>query len=792
MATKPPTVAKLKELLKLAEVPYSSKSNKDDLVRLCEDNGLIARPPPEYKTVEKMCVVKCALKKAMSLDDEEFGKFREHVDQLVNVVSRMLRRSSLVLTFHITSLLEKGLDIPDLYNMKDTYWKDWLRIGVDGIFPDEESKISYEAVKDSIGDVIGNDDADYIKSYPIYFDQVLNYAGHTLSTVVSNNAWVPLIPRLARLTSTTLNKLNAPKTLDTSKIIRGYDVMQAIQQEVQNMEGWPESVQEYVNEVREMLSVPDGSRVYDNYGKDMDFPTMVRFNYWIQTRLEDMDARRIRLMPIFNVQRVHVRLDLKTLVNLFRHMFPNDQNIVELSKWEHVKNPESFMLPQRPAQKKKKSCGPGEWDAYKSVLKQYDDDVKDIKATDEYRHAKGLYDTLVNARKTVAGSFFRKPPVKNGWVFDCSICTDGVSLSMQYSKTVQVLVSDLKKTCKKPRKEEGIKIAEKYDGSLKTILPDMGIVVLGVDPGRSNIATVTYLADDKNKTWKLTRGAFYHKSGIKKQTRQKELRFADMIPMWESLRENGAALSTSRTDKISAYLSNYAKFSDEWWRLALRRRESRDNLQRYIGKRKVKDSFWAGIKRCMMKELPGMKVCVAYGSAITKLKPTGPGEVAVPTGAMFASCKRIFKEDVSVTDEFKTTLMSWETGKEKERVYKIPSVCSADVNLRLGGERFGHTKSKTMPKVADCDHLGVRLYNKRKGAQEKHRRGGFATSLVDSQKSIERYPEVRGLRFSPETCIYSDRDRSSALTIARLHCMELMGLGRPLPFAHSSSVVVDE
>jgi hypothetical protein len=81
MATKPPTVAKLKELLKLAEVPYSSKSNKDDLVRLCEDNGLIARPPPEYKTVEKMCVVKCALKKAMSLDDEEFGKFREHVDQ---------------------------------------------------------------------------------------------------------------------------------------------------------------------------------------------------------------------------------------------------------------------------------------------------------------------------------------------------------------------------------------------------------------------------------------------------------------------------------------------------------------------------------------------------------------------------------------------------------------------------------------------------------------------------------------------------------------------------------------
>jgi hypothetical protein len=35
MATKPPTVAKLKELLKLAEVAYSSKDKKDYIVRLC-------------------------------------------------------------------------------------------------------------------------------------------------------------------------------------------------------------------------------------------------------------------------------------------------------------------------------------------------------------------------------------------------------------------------------------------------------------------------------------------------------------------------------------------------------------------------------------------------------------------------------------------------------------------------------------------------------------------------------------------------------------------------------------
>jgi hypothetical protein len=36
MATKPPTVAKLKELLKLAEVAYSSKDKKDDIVSLVQ------------------------------------------------------------------------------------------------------------------------------------------------------------------------------------------------------------------------------------------------------------------------------------------------------------------------------------------------------------------------------------------------------------------------------------------------------------------------------------------------------------------------------------------------------------------------------------------------------------------------------------------------------------------------------------------------------------------------------------------------------------------------------------
>ena len=81
------------------------------------------------------------------------------------------------------------------------------------------------------------------------------------------------------------------------------------------------------------------------------------------------------------------------------------------------------------------------------------------------------------------------------------------------------------------------------------------------------------------------------------------------------------------------------------------------------------DSFWSSIQRSMRKAFPTVNVNVAYGSAIMTMKPTGPGEAAVPTGAMFASCKRVFKDQVSVVGEFRSTMVRWETGTKKELVY---------------------------------------------------------------------------------------------------------------------------
>jgi hypothetical protein len=477
-------------------------------------------------------------------------------------------------------------------------------------------------------------------------------------------------------------------------------------------------------------------------------------------------------------------------------MFPNDPTIVELKKWsdkDGCKNPDHSMFPDKPPVKQKKDCPtPAEWSAYNLAKKEYNDEVVRIKGTEKYISQKAGHTSLVNAQKTVAASFFWNIPTKKGWVFDCSVSTDGVSLSLQYSKKVQVPVDALKKTRSRNTRED--KVAEDYDRDLETSVPEMDLVVLGVDPGRSNMATATYQVNGKSKTWKLTRGAFYDKSGIKKRKRKREIRFADMTPKWASLCGEGVALSTSKTSELVAYLTKYIAFCDEWWKLALMRRESRDNLQKYIGKRKVLDSFWASIKRKMEKTHPTLKTRVAYGSAITAMKATGPGEAAVPTGAMFASCKRIFKDNVSVTDEFRTTMVAWETGTRKEMVYKVPRLAlNESGQIVFNCDRLHHTSLKTPPEVSDADELAVQVYNSLKKAQDKHRKGGFAPAFVPEvkkdkltgQKIKERYPEVRGLRFLPESGMFVDRDRSAALTIARLLCMELKGLGRPLPFHRS-------
>ena len=784
-SNRPLTVAQLKDLLRLADVAFGRTAKLADLRQLCEEHGLVERPPPEMKTVERICVVKCALRRAdgsaiqgnaervsaMNLDDAQFETFRAYVDKLVNVVSRMLRRASLALAFHVTRLLHVDLPVPDFYDMTDTYWKNWLRIAVDGVFPDAESEVTYrQIVLEKVLDPISEDEDVYVKEAPPFFDQVLNYAGHTLSTCVANNAWVPLFSRMVRLTKLKLKRWKAPK------VITAYKVVRAIRTGEQSADGWPQAVVEYVADVRRALGAEPGTRMYDTYGaKEVTFPTLVRFNYEMLREFELLKARRSKILPIMRVGRAHVRLDLRVLVGSFRRLFPDDRAVAALAaldKEDH-RDPDLYLLPERPEARRKKTSSEAEWTAHKLRLQAHADACDKVRAGAAYVKQRAKNDTHVSAQRAVAKSFFGRVPVKKGWTFDGSVSTDGVSVSLQFSRQERVPRAPKKKRAV----EEAPLVVEEYDRGLETHVASLDALVLGVDPGRNNLAAVTYLWNGQRRRWSLTRGAFYQRSGVKELTLQQGKRFAEFGEAWAGLGLDGSALRTSKPAELLVYAGKYAAIANAWWRKALLRRESRANLKRYIGKRRVMDTFWASILRTVNKAFPNLagSVHVAYGS----------GEAAVPTGAMFASCKRVFKHRVHVVSEFRSTMMQWETGTKKEMEYKTLSYDGAG---RLQ-EELQHTSAKKPPRVPEQHTEAVLEYNARKAAQGKHRRGGGMAPWEPAEPPARmralRYPEARGLRFSPEDGKYYDRDFQAALTIGRLWCMEVQGQGRPAPFAHT-------
>jgi len=261
----------------------------------------------------------------------------------------------------------------------------------------------------------------------------------------------------------------------------------------------------------------------------------------------------------------------------------------------------------------------------------------------------------------------------------------------------------------------------------------------------------------------------------------KNKRYRSLMASWSALGGEGVGLATSKPADILAYLKEYSKISEAWWTLALDRKESRDNLQRYAGKRHVLDSFFSHIKKFMKTHYPDQNVCIAYGSAFESMNAQGRGEIAAPIGATFASCNRQFT-DVKITCEKRSTSVSWRTGTRNEMVYK---------SFKSDKEVLHHTTCMIAPSIKNPDDIErVNTYNKRKTIQGKHRRGGTSLERVakgigdptkEKNKTI-RWPEVRGLRFNQKDCMYHDRDREAALTIARLCCMEMKGLPRPYPF----------
>ena len=691
---------------------------------------------------------------------------------MVNIVSRALRRASLVMNFHLIYLKSTDSIIPDLYDQNDTFWKNWLRIGISDTFPDAQSKISYPHVQALIGKVLQADNSDYMAEWPKYYDQVINYAGGTFCTAVTNNAWVPLFNRLTRVTKHVLRLQlrvkSSIKTFDVMNVIRS----DKIPESSDKFNAWPEPLREYILDVRLRLGATAGVWLYDDYGKptneNISFQKLFDFNWWMQTTLEALNQKHLCLCPIFSVQRAHVRLDLKTLGMMLPNCFTPPQkprvkrkdctidewNVYksackaadvaikeykEIDPFERIResntihrndkkakkdvkltrnklkellkehgiefkardnqdilsslyetfaqqqasgsdanidmdgsapptkpqcidpvgkghtDPDDFMIPKI---KKllRKQCTDAEWKAYKESEKEHIDKIKVIKASDKYIIQKSKYDAYMALKHIAIQSCFDLRTTKKEWVFDGTLMTDGVAVSIDYSMTLRVKRAHKKKAT---LKKTDVKMNHNYDRNMHTQLryDDADTIVLGLDPGRTHIAVLTYKLNEatdklenisaklktanmkpfkkgnkgtkKNKntykqknmeskwkkedkyikTWKLSRGHYYSASGINKARREQRIRFDTLEQRWSDLGADNSCLRSTDKDKILLYLTKYAALEEEWWRLALQPIESESKLVVYAGKRRVIDTFFSDIKQYMAKHHPKTMPC---------------------------------------------------------------------------------------------------------------------------------------------------------------------------------------
>lgn len=460
-----------------------------------------------------------------------------------------------------------------------------------------------------------------------------------------------------------------------------------------------------------------------------------------------------------------------------------------------------------------------------------------VRASEPYLAHKARYDRRVAAETAVVETLFDlRTARKHGWAFDRSIVTDGVAVSLQFSKAVprpdETAISRPFKPPKKKRADDSA-MAETYDRNLSTLVRDddgrvIG-VVLGVDPGRVNIAAISFALDGRDaeefpaaakaKVWALGRGEYYETSGIKRLNAEQRKRFhaCGLTENFAALKDCGA-LRTADASDIVGYLCEYAKIQSEWWSMALRRREARASLNRYSGKRGALDAFFSKVRRAVAALFPGAAIVVGYGSAVQTMRSSGRGEMAVPVSSAFKACQRVFEpSNVRVTNEHRSTAVSWEGACRKEAVYRIvapnPASARADAGLTVPEYvlRCSHTRAKYMP-LAPSAHtcLVERYVAALKAARARSRKAGTRVGVasvgVDGEEEGEeeeespmlgdeaaeggpaasqRYPETRGLRFCPERRLYLDRDREAARTIARLCRTEMLGLPRPAVFSKS-------
>lgn len=450
----------------------------------------------ENETISKtvVTVYKSSLNRALNLQGAQAHSFYSFIGEEVRVVSMRMRRASIALLYHLTKMASEGMKIPNLYDMKSTFWKHLLELHPNRMPAELNPGLSdtIKIIERFIGTPVELNRSESING--CVNDQILAYAAETLSTIVCNNAWVPLIPRLTRLVKQTIRgkKEESGCKVDTHSVMKA--ITSANLDLVCNMPSW---VSLFVNEVRDRLLLNNDQRLYDNYGKNINFHDMFMFNYWMQQRFNEMKVKGIKLSPVCKVGRFHCRLDRKVLLEFLKKHCSNRQTVVKMLELDKVHSGLSTsnpcrLLPPKPifGDKKKAeqkrvnlvlNCAniddpkisfkimkrpdkngnlktkltvskdpkkpdnplkvkfqlvdieedPEEKSRRERILDEWEKTIDSIKSSEEYISQKARYDCRKEAETFAIKSLFKdRMASKNGWQFDGSVVTDGVAVSL--------------------------------------------------------------------------------------------------------------------------------------------------------------------------------------------------------------------------------------------------------------------------------------------------------------------------------------------------------------------------
>ena len=273
------------------------------------------------EVVVKQCSVKRAFARSINPDllPHQVQRLHDYVQQTTELVSRMSRRASILVMYYVTRCLEEETEtgltlLPDFNKVKDSFWHDWLKVRLKEFPKSEFDPIVkgnidrfLDEVKHLVGDTLGDGDA--LADVPKFFTQIMGHAAISFKTAFVNTQRVHFLAKLKRLCK--YEAKTGPQGTSA------WDVLKAVSNQSADDE-WPEHLKNFVLEVRERLGLKVGDVLYDDTVTDVC--TLLRFNWWMQQRFEELGQRKIRMTPIFKVSRQHVRLDATTLSMLFDYI----------------------------------------------------------------------------------------------------------------------------------------------------------------------------------------------------------------------------------------------------------------------------------------------------------------------------------------------------------------------------------------------------------------------------------------------------------------------------------------